>query len=299
MQKERTMKRKQQFALNRLFNIFIIVGVLLLFGAYTLICDSEIGWGIGFGVPGLISLVCPAVFSPFCYGFDCEGVTLHYLFLPDERYLWGNIRSIEVICDSTSSRSAILDLLFNTVFEISGYVEGERRFYMSGHIRKSWRTKRLLEKYWDGTITGYFWEDVKEWWNKRKNKKRKFNKHRLTDEIIPMERDIRAKAKQCMIPFHNEMAQYGFQLRKKYLYVTKNFDELNSRPSEGYTYTVLVEISRPGETDGDKIWCYSVDLVYVRLGKSAYKGVKNKYALTELQGWLTEAMDDIKNKYII
>ena len=43
---------------------------------------------------------------------------------------------------------------------------------MNGYIRKTFRTKYLLEKYWDGTITGYLFEDVKNWINKRKKRKK-------------------------------------------------------------------------------------------------------------------------------
>lgn len=74
---------------------------------------------------------------------------MYYVFLPNERYLWRNIRAIEVSDDGTnSSQSPWFDLLFGKVFAISGHVEGELHFYMNGHIRKSWRTKRLLEEYW-------------------------------------------------------------------------------------------------------------------------------------------------------
>lgn len=289
-------KIKRQYALDKLFNVFIIIGCFLLYASYVFQDENSIGLVIGTGIFGLLFIIGAIILIPCCYGFDSEGVTMYYVFSPNERYLWRNIRAIEVSDDGTnSSHTALFDVIFGRVFAISGYVEGEYHFYMNGHIRKSWRTKRLIEKYWDGTITGYFWENFIDWWNKSKNKKRKQPKHRLTDEIIPMEKDMKAKIKQCIIPYHDKIRQYGFEIRRKYIYITKNLDELNSRPSEGYTYIALVEISCPGETDEDKIWCFSVDLLYVRLGKNAYKGVKNKNALMEMEYWLRETMQEIKN----
>ena len=38
---------------------------------------------------------------------------------------------------------------------------------MNGNMRKSFRNKKLLEQYWDGTITGYMFENVKKWFQKR------------------------------------------------------------------------------------------------------------------------------------
>lgn len=294
------MKQKRQTALNRSFNLFVITGALLLLGAYAMLSGDEMGWGIGMGIAGLLFLVPPAILMPYGYLFDSEGVSIRYLLLPQERYLWKNIYAIEVSDDAfvSSPKTAIYDLLFSGVFSVSGPVEGEARFYMQGHIRKSRRTKRLLERYWDGTITGYLWDDTKAWWNKRVRKKQKQIEQHLTDEIVPMERDARAKARPCIRSFAKQAAPLGLVCRTEYLYITKDLMQRKSRPAEGYTYTVLVEMSRRGETDADKIVRVSADLLYVRLGRTAYKGVENPYAVTELQGFLTDTLNEIQTNGI-
>ena len=147
------------------------------------------------GVAALICIVPAAIFTPYCYAFDSKGVSLRYIFLPVECYLWKDIHAIEVedITTNSGRSTTILDVFFAHVSCIRGKNVGKIRFYMNGHIGKSFRTKHLLEKYWDGTITGYLLEDVKKWFHKRKTKKQSMIKVHVTDEIVPMERDVRLR----------------------------------------------------------------------------------------------------------
>ena len=155
------IKKKRQFALNRLFNHLIIVGLILLWVSIECFADKDFAYGIGFGIASLLFIILTSIFTPFCYSFDEDGVSLCYVFLPTERYLWKNVSFIYVLNTSTTARTYFIDVFYATVFLIGGENEGEDRFYMKGHIRKSFRTKRLLEKYWDGT--GYKDKDYKEY----------------------------------------------------------------------------------------------------------------------------------------
>ncbi len=291
------MNNKHQFALNRLFNLFIIIGIVFGYFAVTSLLEQETTLGIVLGIFSLFFLFVPLFAMPYCYRFDSEGVTACYLFFPNERYLWVNIHTITVEDDSSASAHPFLDLLFSRLFKIKGRVEGQRRPYMQGHIQKSRRTKRLLEKYWDGTITGYFGEGFKAWRNKRKGRTHT-EKSYQTDEIIPMERRACAKAKEWVKPFAAQAAQVDLELRAKFRYVTKDFEELKSRPNEGYTYTVIVEISHRGEKNESRVVEVSADLLYVRIGKKAYRGVVNENALQELQGYLTDTLEEIRKNGI-
>lgn len=288
------MKNKRHIALNRTFNLCVFLGPLLLWLAVVLFGDNEKGISIIMGVLGLLALLLSLFLLPCCYLFDKDGVTIRYVLLPSERYLWKNIRAITVTDDGTGPRphDSLFDLFFSTVFQIRGRVEGKQRFYMEGHIYKSRRTKRLLETHWDGTITGYFGEEVKAWWRRRGKKQRQIAQH-LTDQIAPMEREARAKTRAFLAPFQHQAAQQDLELRVEYLYVTEDFDELKSRPAEGYTYTALIEIAHPGETDEARIVCVSTDLLFVRLGKTAWRGVENEKALPELEEMLTETLREI------
>lgn len=279
------MKKRKQIALNKLFNFCIILGLLFAWGSIDLFLDNANAWGLGFGIVALLFIVLPAIFTPYCYSFDDEGVSLCYVFLPVERYLWKNIHAIEVddIKFGTSSQVNIFDFFYSSVFCIKGTNIGKNTFNVKGHIRKSFRTKRLIEKYWDGTIEGLMFEDFKNWLSKHKHKKQQEIKVHLKDEIVPMEREIRAQMRDWLNPLIAEAKQHNLELKAEYYYITKNFDELLSRPKEGYTYTLVVEISHFGETDENRIIVASVDLLYVRLGKMAYRGVKNKHIQEEFQ----------------
>lgn len=286
------MSQKRYLAFNRTFNLFEILGVFIALMAYFMFCDNELSWGIGLSVLALLFIATPAVLEPFVYLFDSDGVSACYLFFPKERYLWKNIHEIWVSSDS-SGRHSILDLFFSGVFEINGMVEGEERFYMKGRIRKSFRAKRLIKKYWDGEISGYLIDDIKAWWNKRKNKQRKIIKQHLTDEIVPMEREIRATVRNVLNPLCVRAEENGLEIRTEYLYVTNELDEFKSRPDEGYTYTLSIEISRPNEQDDEKIICNDFNLIFVRLGKKAYRGIINKKVIDEIQPSVSEVLEQI------
>lgn len=286
---------KKQFALNKLFNFCIIFGLFFAWASIEFFRDSEIenGWAIGFGVVALLLIVLPMIFTPYCYAFDSEGVSLCYVFLPVERYLWKDVHAIEAEWNNHTTKSSIFDFLYASVFSIKGKSVGKSRFYMQGHIRKSFRTKRLLEKYWDGTITGYLFEDVKKWINRRKAKKQAEIKEHLTDEIAPMERQVRAEARELIAPFIDKARQYDLEVKTKYYCITKDFKESRSRPKEAYTYTLVAEIAHFNETDENRIVEVGVDLVYARLGKTRYRAVKNAHLKEELEFTFTDVLDEI------
>ncbi len=292
------MNKRKQFALNKLFNFCIVLGLFFMWGSICFFIDNLIGWGFGFSIVALLLIVLSAIFTPYCYAFDNEGVSLCYLFLPVERYLWKDIYAIEVEDTSLSPRVSIFEFFYANVFSIKGSNVGKIRFYMNGHIRKSFRTKHLLEKYWDGTITGYLFEDAKKWIDKRKAKKQSQIKLHLTDEVVPMEREIRAETRELLKPFIAQAKQYNLDIKPKYLYITKDFEELTSRPKEGYTYTLVSEISHFNETDENRIVVVSVDLLYVRLGKTAYRGVKNKHIKEEFEFTFSDVLNEINKNGI-
>ena len=137
------MKKRKQIALNRLFNFCILFGLFLAWVALVFITGDEIAFGIVLGVIALILIVLPAIFTPYCYLFDDEGLSLCYLFLPVERYLWKDIYAIEVEDRLGQRKSLLLFFLCTYVFSIYGEIAGEEKFYMRGHIRKSFRKKYI------------------------------------------------------------------------------------------------------------------------------------------------------------
>ncbi len=289
------MKNKKKIALNSLFNFAILCTALSVWISVDSFRTGDIEFFIISGVIALLILSAGVIFTPCIYIFDVEGLTLRYVFC-EERYLWENISEIEMNWDrfefGGSPRANLLDLFFPSYF-IYGDCESKWYFFMSGNIRKTLRTKHLIKKYWDGEITGYFFEDAKKAIDKRRRKKKKYIAAHLTDEIVPMEREARAKAREWLKPYEAELRRMGLTIRCKYVYTVDGGDEYNSRPDEGYTYTLVIEISRPDEKDEKRIVVLSEDLLYVRLGKTAYRGVENNLAEELLQQTLTRELREI------
>lgn len=280
--------RRMRIACNRYFIYAMLLCAFMAWMAGIMFCDGEIGVGIGCAIFALFLLAVPILVMPFCYRFDTEGVTLCYLFVPNERYLWKNIRAIEVDYDRRGA----------TTFRLEAKPEGKCRFYMEGKLHKNRRTKRLLETYWDGTITGCFFEGLHNWWCRRKKKKENEIRQHIADEVIPMERAVRAEARSALALHGAQAGQMGLKLRIKFCYTTKELEELNSRPDRDYAYTVLVELCRPGETDESRIITTSADLLHVRLGKTAYRGVKDDDALPDLRQELADVLEEVRRNGI-
>lgn len=280
------MTHKTKIACNRIPMLFILCGAFLGLMSYSMLSEGEIGLGIGCAAFALLCVATPLVFMPIYYRFDAESLTLCYLFFPNERYLWTKIRDIEVHYESKGF----------TKFRLTAKPEGKKRFYMEGTVYKTFRTKRLLERYWDGTITGYLFEDVQHWFRKRRKNKEKQIRLHLTDEVIPMERQAREEARSTLTLYEAMAAQMGLELRTKYCYTDEDFEETNSRPDSNYTYTALVELSYPGETAEDRVIMTSADLLHVRLGRTAYRGVRDEDALPDLRLELDELFDEVRKK---
>lgn len=286
----------KEIAFNKLFNLFIIMGVGFVYGACVMFQDDpELGRDIGAGIVMLVIafffIAVPTIFMPVIYMFDEKGVTICFLFFSNERYLWENIAAIEATYDSSSSQNPILDFFFSRVFEISGAVEGKERFYMRGEIRRSRRTKHLLEKYWDGKIIGYFIDDIKALAHERKGKKKE--KPVDSANIASMERELRASVKQWVEQYIAEAEKNGLTLDLRFIYVTKDLNESNSRPKKPYTYVAVVKLAKIGEADTEKVVEVSADLMNGYVGKQEYKGVKNKHAQEELSFYLEDTLKEV------
>lgn len=284
-------KKTYKIALNRNLILFVMTGLFLAVISYAAFKEKEIGIGVGAGLFAALVIVAPSIGMPWCYCFDPKGVSIKYIFLSEERYLWKNIHSVCVVqAISDGGRQT----LFWYDFQIGGNVEGKQRRYMDGRISKTHRTKRLIQRYWDGTIEGY-WHDevqaVKKWWHKNKQKQRA---QYLTDEIVLMEREARASFRTWLEPFAAEAAQYDLEVQTQYLYITKDDEEHRSRPQASHTYTAVTQICRPRETDEERIIVLDTELLHVRLGKKAYRGVVNLQAQEELKDSFSEVMKEIK-----
>jgi len=282
---------KRQLALDRQFNMFMIVGLVLGIMGYSILSSEELVIGICLLVFATIFIVIPAVFIPFIYVFDEKGVSICFLFLPNERYLWENVESIKADWESGSSntRSPIFGFFFSRVFEIVGVAEGKERFYMQGKIRRSGRTKRLLEKYWSGKITGYLIDNIKEWLRERREKKNTEKRAVDSTKIASIEREQRANVKAWLEPYMEIVSQNNLTLDLRFVYAIKGSKESNSRPKRKHMYEANVKLMKGNEVC-DEI---RVILIHTRAGKKEYIGRKNKRAKKELVFCLENSLKGI------
>ena len=279
---------KRSITFNKFFNIVIIAGILLLLSVVLTLDGEDRGIGIALIVVAIILLAAALFVCPCFYSFDSDGVSIHYVFYSQERYLWKNISSIRQITDSASCSHPFFDLLFSRAYEIKGKVEGKKRFYMQGHVSKSFRARKLIEKYWDGEIT-------KEFEFSSKKSKAQKKKHISADEANEQERSVRLKMRKWQEPLKAKAERAGLEFRSKYIYVTEDLYEYPSRPNQAYTYTYEAEICKSGEKDENKIAYFSVELLDVRVGKESLKWVENSDIDSELDNIAEEINNIITN----
>lgn len=291
--------KEKHIAMNKWFNYYVLLGVFMLLVGFFFIDGEEKSIGVLGFVCCPISFAMALLTEPLCYIFDSEGVSLVHVFHKKERYLWKNIRFITVGYESVygSMRSKTITPSRST-FDIDGDVEGEEKRYMKHYIRKSIRTKYLIEKYWDGTVTGYDFENVKKKFLKWQAKKQKQIDAHFTDEAVKAEREVRAKVRNSVGACIENAKSCGIDIKVDYLYVISSGEELKARPDENYRYTACAEISYIGETDKDRVVVTDEDLLFVRFGKTGYKCTENKKAAETFLQTLEEIVLTIREKGI-
>ncbi len=287
------------YVIDKLPFLSVLGGVFLIAIANTSFHEGNIELGILILIFAVLLIVIAPVFMPIYYRFDSSGVSIYYLFLHEERYLWSNVYSVTINDRSTTSVS-LMNLFFRE-FRIGGKVEGKHRKYMCGNIPKNRKTESLIKKYWQGEIDGHLIDDIKDFMDDTKNfvtnigaKKAMKSGNYSSENVARAERVARKQTQERIKPYISRFAMIDLELRCKFVYVTDNLDELNSRPKEKYEYTVSVEISRKGETNEDMILCVDATLLTVKLGKDEYVSTKRKGAYRDLTEELDTLLEEIE-----
>ncbi len=273
---------KKRFCFDRWFNIFIILGSIFVFTAIVGLSNTEIddnGVCIGMLIVGAIMIIAPTILHPCGYIFDNDGITIYYLLMQNERYLWKNIYNIEILHHPKQ----------RTVFHIYGESEANERFYMNGDITKTFLTKYYLNKYWDGEISGYLIDEIKDWWYKRKAKQAK-NQY-STEEIAAKEREARKAFRENLEPFTERAELLGLEIKLKYLYENDDLKLFNSRPKEKYDYIANIELIRRLDLKSTELSLY---LLKASISKNGYKGAIQKNDIDEFTEYLNDVFADIE-----
>ncbi len=287
---------EKQRAVNKRFVEGVFLNIAFLaFSVVGFYVESK-GIGIFFAVVFVIGLISVFCVEPHCYVFDDYGITSHYVFNRKERYLWKNIRSVRLIFDTGHYRHGHI-FLSNYIYVLDGKVEGEEKWYMQGYVRKSFRTKKLMEKYW-GVVEESDFSKIKKKIQIWQGKKQKQIDAHFTDEAVKSEREARAKVREATKLCIEKAKSHNIDIKVKFFYVTSSGEELTSRPDESYRYIACAEISYIGETDEDRIVVTDEDLLFVRFSKTGYKCTENKKSAESLKDTLEEVTATIREKGI-
>ncbi len=288
---------KKQFAINSWFAFWFSASVIAAIFGNVFINSDEKSLGIFFFVAGIFFFAVGVICEPVFYIFDSNQVSFFYAFGAKEVYLWENIRSIQAGYHPKAGPSMSIPTPSETVFVIDGKVEGKKKWYMQGYIRKSFRTKKLVEKYW-GIVEESNLSKIRKKIEKWQGKKQKQIDAHFTDEAVKAEREIRAQIRDVTKGSIERAKNHNLDIKVKFFYVISSGEELTSRPDEGYKYTACAEISYIGETDEDKFVYTDEDLLFVRLGKSGYKCTENKKSAEIFVDTIEEVIDTIREKGI-
>lgn len=289
---------EKQRAVNKWFVFWTLISIgAVLFGS-AFINSEESSLGIFGFVAGAFFFIVAIVTEPVFYVFESESVSLIYVFRKKECYLWKNVRSIRESYHSLGYGGTLsIPTPSEIVFLLDGKVEGEEKWYMRGYVRKSFRTKKLMEKYW-GVVEESDFSKIKKKIEKWQGKKQKQIDAHFTDEAVKCEREARAKIREATKPGIEKAKSHNIDIKVKFYYVTSSGEELTSRPDEGYRYTACAEISYIGETDEDRIVVTDEDLLFVRFSKTGYKCTENKKSAESFSNTLQEVVETICEKGI-
>lgn len=286
---------KKQIAVNKWFVFDAFLDIAILCFSVACFCVDERGTGIFFAVLWVIGFI-GSLFEPCCYIFDKDAVAIIYVLFKKEKYLWKNIKSVNFKYHSEYSAREII-FLSQYVFEIDGKVEGEEKWYMKHYVRKSRKSKKLMEQYWDEIFESDFVKFKKKVRKKQIEKQKKIDEH-FSDEVVKAEREVRARLRECAKPYIEKAREHNLYIKLRFYYVTENGKELTSRPEEWYAYTADAEISYMGETDEDKKVFADEELLYVRLGKKGYKFTEVKGFEESFRDVLEDSLSTIIEKGI-
>jgi hypothetical protein len=171
------------------------------------------GW-IGL-ILALILLSVAIFITPVLYLFDKDGVNCVYFVFSNERYLWNQISSISLEMDSGRYNGRF--------YQIKGRPQGERKKHMNGEIRKTIRTKRLLHRYYNGTIEG------ESSWKGFRSKQKKVQSASIdADEVMTMEREMRARVKEALVPIVDRARVNDLAISVEYLYAVRGGEYLDA-----------------------------------------------------------------------
>ena len=124
--------------------IIYLIGFLVFLALAVVFFADGIGWGIFFVLLALLPIFIIVV-SPLRYEYSKKSVTIVYVLGDRESIPWTSVTSI------TQYGSWIQHFGAFPHYQVA-YGHKKQKFYMNGEITKSRKNKKLIEKFYGGTI---------------------------------------------------------------------------------------------------------------------------------------------------
>ncbi len=279
---------KKSFAMDPRFFLMIIVTCFFGVMTYGGILDGDVGPALIVGGAITLLFIFGIVIIPKFSVADEEGVSIYYLPFVKESYKWSEIRKIEIVEDR-SYRKTCLDYFWK-VYKIVPMKEQNYKgskyhsFFHSSEIFKTFLSKRMLKKYWNGAIE----DDSFSWFKKHCTKTKKNVKYDLT-EVRQKEKAVRDSLKSTVAQYEAKAKLYGKTIDASCTYFIDD-EDFGSRPKENYSYVAEIFVEK--ENDEENIFYIKAEILFVRYGKSNVKITENKSAFDEIANKINEAIED-------
>ncbi|MBQ8309775.1 MAG: hypothetical protein IJX80_02025 [Clostridia bacterium] len=131
-------------ALNTHLVFYMLMTLLFLTLSVGCFHEREIGIGIILLLVSFLG-VFVSVISPVCYLFSAKSVTIVYVLGDREIISWLQVRDVVLYGSFLSKHDPL------PYYHLS-YGHKKTKFYVNGEIVKTRKTKRLMKKYYKGTI---------------------------------------------------------------------------------------------------------------------------------------------------
>lgn len=287
--KEKEMKKS--FAVDPRF--FLMVFCTLVAALFTAAGVSEGDALPALTIGGLLTLLFAfgSVIIPKLYVADEKGISIYYLPFVKEYFKWNEIKRIKI--KKSYSRSIIFDFLWKE-YEIIPIKEKRYKgskyhsIFHSSEISRTFLTRRMIKKYWDGNIEDDSFSWFKKHFSKEKDKTVRYD---LT-EVKQKEKSARDMLKQTVSQYESKATLYGKTIDASCTYFTDD-EDLGSRPKENYSYVAEIFVEK--ENDEDNSFYITVELLFVSYGKKSVKITENKKAFDEIADRLNEAIEKAGN----
>ncbi len=231
----------EEKVLNRGFLIYIAICILPLI-PFFLPSEMESDY-IAIAVIVIAMGAVMAVFTPYMYKFDSEGISFCYILGVKHRYLWKDVDFI--ICSTTTSRRSEHD-----EYEIVGKPEKNHRVFKAKTIIKTKKIQACMVEYAQLKVT-----DLTAYYSRNDFKLSNFQ---------TIESGLRAEIEKHISRYYAELSYLSLNLKYHYAYTLDddiNMTEYSEKPIGDSTYGIYLEICRHGETDKNKMVCYDISLI--------------------------------------